>query len=100
MTNNLKHDFSPAKQFGEIRYVFPTMMSRKYDPQNVIEYVRQTFADATENDYLIPAGDPSLYAVAVVVMLENFGAFTTLRWDKFSNSYEPLVFDFDLEEED
>jgi hypothetical protein len=73
-------------------------MSRDYNPKSVVAYVRDVLSKMEEDDYLVPAGDPTLYAVAVACALEQFGKFNTLRWDNVNKRYDSMLFDFDYED--
>jgi hypothetical protein len=92
--DTLKYDFSPAEEFGDIKTVFPATLDRDYLPDRVIDYARSVLEEMEEGDYIIMAGDPTLYAIAVAVALENFGYCNVLRWGKKSGTYEPMTLDF------
>lgn len=98
--DNMKYDFSPAKEYGEPKIIFPSTMDRDYSPARAIDHARTLLgSQMCEDDYIIMAGDPTLYAIAVTVAVEQFGYCNVLRWNKRSNTYEPMELNFLIDED-
>ena len=65
------HDFSPAKEFGD---VLPVLMGRVYidDLEEIKDKIIDALTDATVHDYLLVSGSPIVVALGVEVWLRKF----------------------------
>jgi hypothetical protein len=48
-----------------------------------------------EGDYIVMSGDPTLCAICVAVVAENWGICQVLRWDKNKLKYDKIILNFD-----
>ena len=85
-----KVDLSPAMQFGEIVILQPAGSSFYLPKENVRE-LKERLREFTDEDYIIPMGDPVLMCAAVCIASQRTGGrLKILKWDKFSHSYTPI----------
>ena len=85
-------DISHAFQFGEVETLLPP--DSPVTQQN-IKTVQETVHDfLTNQDYLILAGDPVWIGIACAVVSDTTGGlFRLLRWDRLSETYQPVLVD-------
>ena len=85
-------DISHAFQVGEVETLLPP--DSPVTQQN-IKTVQETLHDfLTNQDYLILAGDPVWIGIACAVVSDTTGGlFRLLRWDRLSETYQPVLLD-------
>lgn len=79
-------NFSDAFRFGELRLV----LDFDYKQENfdtAVEISKKVLAEATENDYFIPTGDPALISICAAEIAKNTGRLNLLRWDRLNRMY-------------
>jgi len=87
-------DFSPAMKFGRLEVLVPHTQSL-LAPVVTVRNLRDKLADFSDDDYILPVGDPSLIAtVAMVASKMNHGRVKFLKWEKSMTDY--LVINVDI----
>lgn len=86
-------DLSDAKQYGALRAVFGNPR-KPYDTRAMIAKARNVLADWQPGDYLLMIGDPTLCAVCMTVVAEEYDVVNVLSWDRNSFQYIPQRWDF------
>jgi hypothetical protein len=86
-------DITPAACFGElIELLPPGMMS--LTPMPTVRELKYGLRNFSDDDYLLPLGDPALIAAAgAAAAYANSGRFKVLRWDRQSGNYIPIQID-------
>lgn len=76
-----------AAKFGEIKEVCrPSFSIASLSPvQETIEKTLSRFD--SENDYLLPVGDPLIIAKCISVLSKKHKSFRILKWNKKAQSY-------------
>lgn len=88
-----KKDLSDAKRYGQLRAVFSNPR-KPYDTQNMLSKARKVLTHWVEGDYLLMIGDPTLCAVCMTLVLENFDKIDVLSWDRNTFQYIPQSWNF------
>lgn len=71
-----------AEAWGEVRLLLPPEASLMA-PLEAIATLRERMADYAPTDYLVPIGDPTLFAAAVAFVARlGHGAVLLLKWDR------------------
>lgn len=86
-------DFSDARRFGNLKAVFGRPR-KPYDTKYLITKARRVFKDWKDGDYLLMIGDPTLCAVCMSIVSEEFEIVNVLSWDRDSFKYVPQEWDF------
>jgi hypothetical protein len=89
-----RRDYSAADEHGQVREVFSSI-GRDFDPHAAIEHARRVLVEYREGDYIVMSGDPTLCAICVAVVAENWGICQVLRWDKNKLKYDKIILNFD-----
>jgi len=80
-------DLTPASRFGTLEFLLPpgpVMLS----PHPMIIRLRQKLYKFSDNDFLVPVGDPSAIAAAAAIAAEfNVGQINLLKWDNRQGTY-------------
>jgi len=90
------HDISPAKEFGEIRYVIGRDV-KPWNPTEALPQIRAALADfRADIDYLLLIGSPlqltDLYAMAIdKAYQDGFSHVRRLYWHNGSRKYVELL---------
>ena len=80
-------DFTPALQFGQLE-VLLTHTQSMIAPVPTIRQLREKLENFSDNDYIIPVGDPVLMStVAAVASHMNHGRVKYLKWDRKQRQY-------------
>lgn len=80
-------DVTPAKLFGELRFIFPPGMNVQ-DMSAAAEQMAAALEDFDPGtDYLLPMGDPALMTLAAAQLGARFEQFRILKWDRHSGAY-------------
>lgn len=86
-------DITPALEFGKVEVLMPPGHSF-FSPVPVIRALREKLKDFSEEDYLLPIGDPSIMVAAAMIAGEkNGGRVKLLKWDRFQQAYIPVQLD-------
>ena len=81
-------DISPAMKFGEIEILTKHSQDMMVSSQSMIPILRSKLAKYTDEDYILPVGDPvTIAAVAAIAADMNGGFFRILKWHKSSRKY-------------
>lgn len=90
-----KFDLSDVKTFGEIKCLLSWgEAQRVMAPAPLSRFLERELADYSDDDYILPVGNPSVYAiVASEVTLLNKGRFRILWWDKETRDYKVVTID-------
>jgi hypothetical protein len=86
-------DFSDAKRYGSLRAVFGRPR-KPYDTGALVARARRVLSDWKDGDHLLMIGDPTLCAVCMSVITEEFDTVKVLSWDREIFSYIPQDWDF------
>lgn len=86
-------DLSPALQYGELEILLPNSQSL-YSPVPTVRALREKLKDFSDEDYILPVGDPVLISTVAMVAGEiNNGQVTFLKWDKPTRKYLAITVD-------
>ena len=86
-------DLTPAAEFGRIEILMPPGHSF-FSPVPVIRALKEKLKDFSEDDYILPIGDPSMMVAAAMIAGEKTrGRIKLLKWDKFQQTYIPIQLD-------
>jgi hypothetical protein len=86
-------DITPALEFGKVEILMPPGYSF-FSPVPVIRALRDKLKDFSDDDYLLPIGDPSIMVAAAMIAGEkNGGRVKLLKWDRFQQAYIPVQLD-------
>lgn len=86
-------DLTPAAEFGEVEVLMPPGHSF-FSPVPVIRTLKEKLKNFSDEDYLMPIGDPSIMVAAAMIAGEqNHGRIKLLKWDRFQQAYIPIQLD-------
>lgn len=81
-------DFLPAKEFGEIRIVFPKHINNMTYNEGMT-HAFEVMRDFRDHDYVVPTGDPLLIGLVVAVAFtKSTNQFQLLKWNPVNHKYE------------
>lgn len=86
-------DFSDAKRYGTLRAVFGRPR-KPYDTTALVAKARRVLKDWQPGDHLLMVGDPTLCAVCMSIITEEFDSVNILSWDRDMFQYIPQSWDF------
>lgn len=82
-----KFNLTPAAEYGDINILVQAGMSL-FSTVPTIKSMREKLRDFSDNDYLLPVGDPALMMAAGAIAAEfNHGRIKVLRWDREQRRY-------------
>lgn len=82
-----KMDLSPALEYGELEVLLKHSQSL-LAPVPTVRSLRDKLENFSENDYILPVGDPVLMStVAMVAGEKNRGRVKFLKWDRLQRRY-------------
>jgi len=83
-----KFDFSAAEaEYGEVRVLIPHGQSL-VSTVPVVRQLNEQLRGFTEDDFLLPLGDPSIMAAAAAIAARNTnGKLKVLKWDRRQGRY-------------
>ena len=85
-------NFAPAKAYGELSTLLPPG-DVTLAPQPLVSLLRPLLKDFSEDDYIVPTGDPFASMVAATIAASfNRGRYKVLRWDKRYRQYTALQY--------
>lgn len=80
-------DLTPASEHGELCVLMPQSQSM-LAPVPTVRTLKEKLRNFTDNDFILPVGDPVLIAtVAMVAAEQNGGKVKFLKWDKKTKTY-------------
>lgn len=83
-------DISPAAEYGDIKILVP-QTDPPHVTDSIVRLLNEKLADFSDDDYILPVGNPALIATAVAIASDiNGGVYSMLIWDKMNRSYSPL----------
>lgn len=86
-------DLTPAAAYGKLEVLIPAGVSL-ISSVPTVRLMRDRLANFTDDDYLLPVGDPSAMMVAGAIAADvNGGRFKVLRWDRKAHTYIPVQID-------
>lgn len=86
-------DISPALQYGEL-VILTKHNQSMIASVPMIRYLREQLKDFSDEDCILPVGDPvTIAAVAAVAADINRGYFKMLKWDKRNRAYMVIEID-------
>lgn len=89
-----KFDYTPAAKYGEIEYLLPSG-DVALAPQPMVNTLRKKLKDFSDEDYLLPTGDPvCIMTAAAIVAGFNNGRAKVLKWNKRLSEYFIIQIDF------
>jgi len=86
-------DFSDARRFGNLRAVF-SHARKPYDTSAMIDRAKRVLRDWKPGDYLLMIGDPTLCAVCMTLVTEEYDQVNVLSWDRETFQYLKQEWDF------
>ena len=86
-----KKNFISAQQYGDLRIILPfgTTMGRKTD--DLMLLLDRALSDFSDEDYIIPTGDPAIMLAAGAMLGRDHNVITILKWDRQNNTYFPTT---------
>lgn len=86
-------DFTPAMRFGDIEILLPPGQSL-FATVPVVRALKERLKNFSDDDYLLPIGDPSvMIAAGMVASHVNHGRVRILKWDRIVGDYIAVQFD-------
>lgn len=86
-------DFTPALEHGDLVVLMPQSQSM-LAPVPTVRALKEKLRNFTDNDFILPVGDPVLIAtVAMVAAEQNGGRVKFLKWDKHEHRYFTIPVD-------
>jgi hypothetical protein len=81
------HDVSPAKEYGELRYLL-TPTASPFNPESIIPELHEGLQDFGDGDHLLLVGNPILIGWATAIAADyNEGRVSVLQWSGIRNRY-------------
>ena len=87
-------DYSKAKIFGEVIFLFEGQKQVVMSPQPTIRKLKSMLKNITDTDYILLVGDPALIGLttSVVSYILN-GRYNMLKYDRLERDYFPIRVD-------
>ena len=86
-------DLTPALKFGDIEVLLPPSQSF-FATVPVVRVLKEKLKNFSDDDYLLPIGDPSIMIAAGMVASHiNHGKVKILKWDRIMGDYIAVQFD-------
>ncbi len=82
-------DFAEARQYGKIEVLVKGRIGSA-DVGKVAWTMMDKLVRVTREDWLVPAGHPTLIAFAGIIMAERTGVLRMLAWDRNAARYIPM----------
>lgn len=81
-----KFDLRPAEKYGEVEFLLSSSIA-PFNPNPVLEELRERLQYITSDDYLLLVGNPTLMALTAIVAAEYTNQINFLQWSHLDNSY-------------
>jgi hypothetical protein len=93
-TMRRKFDLTSAEQkYGELRILVPAGQSL-VSSVPVVRQLNEQLRNFSEDDYLLPLGDPAIMAAAAAIAAKQTnGKLTILKWDRREGAYLAVKLD-------
>lgn len=86
-------DITPAAEYGEIEILLGHTQSL-FAPVPTVRKLRDKLAEFSDDDYILPVGDPVLMSTVAMVAAEmNNGRVKFLKWDRIQRRYMVITVD-------
>ncbi len=86
-----KHNFAPARKFGEIEVLLPPNYQISFNAKWAIEQIHQGLKNIKQGDYVLLSGDPTLIGLTVAIASDYLeGEVNLLKWDRQEKLYIPI----------
>ena len=92
IVNKSSHDFSPAKEFGDIVFLSEGPMNR-YSVNNMIRQFSEIMKDSKENDYIVPCSLNVMNSIASAILAHKHGRLNLLLFKAGSYIERNIVFE-------
>lgn len=91
-------DLKPAAEYGDLNFLLNASSNCMLASGPTIKLLKQKLFHFSDNDYIVPVGDPSLIAcVCMVAGLANAGRVNFLKWDGQLRRYIKVSIDIGRE---
>ena len=81
-------DVTPAAQYGTLELLLDSGLSFGIAMKPVVQMLNEKLRDFTDDDYILPTGDPCVMGIAIAIAAKhNGGRVAVLRWDKRERQY-------------
>lgn len=88
-----KFNLTPATAFGTLEVLVPAGTSL-ISSVPTVRLIREKLRDFSDDDYLLPVGDPAVMMIAGAIAAEvNHGRVKLLRWDRIQQQYIVIQID-------
>lgn len=88
------HDLSACEDYGNLSVVFDRPLAMNGDAREAMIHAFEAMREFSDDDSIVATGDPAAIAVAAMVAgIINEGRIALLRWDRWSKTYQRIVFD-------
>lgn len=89
-----KFDLSPARAHGELVFLLRPSNVPKDKLAEMTAHLDKALEDFSEDDFILPIGDPIATAAAVMIAgFQTGGYVKLLKWDRFKGEYDAYVLD-------
>ena len=86
-----KKNILSAKEFGEFHFILPEKTNLIWTPQETVSIIKKELVHFSNEDYLLPIGDPAVIGVCTAVAAGySQGHVTFLKWDNREFTYYPV----------
>jgi len=82
-----KFDISPARKYGEVRYLL-NWSDDCSDPESLVKFLTLQLKDYSSVDYILVTGNPNAMAIATCIAARNTGGLLKLlSWNNLERRY-------------
>lgn len=93
---NITHAFD----FGQVEVLLNPGVHVVLSPGPIAKRMREKLATFTDDDFIVPIGDPAAIAMAASIASHfNGGRYKLLKWDRETERYYPVAIDIGLRAE-
>lgn len=80
-------NYDPARAYGDLEYLIHGGNAR-FSPRHTVDELKRGLKDFTEDDYILPTGDPGIIGVAIALAARMTGGrVKVLRWMREDRNY-------------
>lgn len=77
-----------ATEYGQLKMLSPLRASQFVSPVDIVENMRKNLRDFSDEDYILPMGDPAVIGIATTLAAHaNEGRVKFLKWDRQERMY-------------
>ena len=84
-------NLSPATEFGDLVFMLDPRQP-VLDPAFVVTILHDKLQDFTDEDYLLPVGDPAAICMAGAIAAQYCENVSVLKWNKREKRYSKVCF--------